>query len=1540
MLSNPKKITSAKQASNYYKKADYYTKGEDGVDISSMWMGKGAEELGLEGAVDHKMFEAIMAGVLPDGTVLDHPNRVIGWDLTFSAPKSFSVMALAGGDLRLMGALNRAMNSVIKFAEDEFAVTRKTEDGNTFMEKTGNFLVAGFTHTTSRALDPNAHVHALVMNVTKNQEGEMRAIESNPLYDNRILLGQAFQNELERESKLLGYETSRNDRTGQFELVAVPQNVKDEFSTRRKDIVETAQTQGVSLDDAKAMEQVALNTRDTKRNVPSHTVIANWDKRIDALEFDPKTIIDEAKSNAIVKDISPQLDPENVIRLAIENLSFKESVFGRQALIKETFRFDRAKIVSLSAIGDHIDNLTKNGELVETRKDEIGQKNQIAYTTPASIDREKEILGLVKNGEGKSQALGTHEEVKNFIERYNDSVERPLNESQQVALTGIATNTDQFQGLQGLPGVGKSTMMHSLNAFANEQGHKLIGLAPTGTAAQELYHKANMETRTIDSLLEIDKHKDKDGYLYEPNTMFVVDEAGMVSDRHTVALMRLTNIAGSRMLDSGDTNQLPAIEAGNPFEKKQNLSYSFEIMNDVKRQQNPLLKEAVYASIDNSISQAFDILKQSPDHHTGITNIADDGTRVSAAVELYKDLLSNELKAGKSLNEAVREGVKVGVPVNKTKDAVNDAVREHLLSEQLIDKTKTMNLLTLTSKGLSPTEQQQAIDFKPFTDNGREANGDVIRFHADIESLGVKQGDYYRVASVATGKEPVLTLQNVERGHKTIINMNEHKDEHLMSVFTASRKDISVGEQLRWKDTYQATDIKNGQSLEVTAIDHDAKSYSVNVDDGRQVTIPMDITGSHTNYNYAITTHEFQGGSTDHLIALYGPESKRLQTRNNVLVMLSRAIKGAHIFSHDANEVAKNADEKNQTKTSALDHIGQSGVYSKVESPEFKENVLAAKDGVEKAVGHLSMQFSSFRTYEIMRHAMRFSGQSTLEVKHAISELREDKKLLEVQTNDKNETYFTTPTIVEQEKTLRGALKASAAPLNVSERKLSSIPGKFGLSDDSANVLRRSLTNAHELTIINARPNSETTLFTQALLESAKAAKTKVALISPTNQEQHAERLGKEVMTIPQYAKSRDKFGLVIVLDAHNTSAKAYNRVLSKTGTDNGRAISMGLTSLSQDFAHKDALSNLASHANKKSQLYSLTSNSQYQADVMLKQIEGNIPTATKQQLERNAKVIQSESLRHEAIVSEYLKNPDSTNIISGSKEGGVNITNKVRNELKSKGEIRGAASYDTLAPVFLSAAQKQVATEYRIGQVMFFKREGERNGFSRQETYVVVKINAQSNTVVLESSQGKKTVSIHELNPNGFSVNERTQTEIGKGDKLRFTTGVFAEKIPKNATAKVIDTQNQNNKVTVELDSGRKVELDMKIRANQFLSHGYTQAMNSSSSMPMNKNALIELDGRFKSAANVQNFLKGVSSVSRSISLFSDKRSTVSNYLNPSLDKQRSIDALLNREVQKTTAQSKAKEHQNQHEQTTKQNQTQHVNVQHEHQRTQQRER
>ncbi|ENH12379.1 conjugative relaxase domain protein [Escherichia coli P0302308.12] len=161
-------VRSAGSAGNYYTDKDnYYVLGSMG----ERWAGRGAEQLGLQGSVDKDVFTRLLEGRLPDGADLsrmqDGSKASSRLRLTFSAPKSVSMMAMLGGDKRLIDAHNQAVDFAVRQVE-ALASTRVMTDGQSETVLTGNLVMALFNHDTSRDQEPQLHTHAVVANVTQH----------------------------------------------------------------------------------------------------------------------------------------------------------------------------------------------------------------------------------------------------------------------------------------------------------------------------------------------------------------------------------------------------------------------------------------------------------------------------------------------------------------------------------------------------------------------------------------------------------------------------------------------------------------------------------------------------------------------------------------------------------------------------------------------------------------------------------------------------------------------------------------------------------------------------------------------------------------------------------------------------------------------------------------------------------------------------------------------------------------------------------------------------------------------------------------------------------------------------------------------------------------------------------------------------------------------------------------------------------------------------------------------------------------------------
>ncbi len=150
---------------------EYYTSGGE---PEGRWSGRGAEQLNLAGAsLDAKQLGLLLQGFTPDGQRrlvrnAGGDSRRAGFDLTFNAPKSVSVLfALAAPEHRkqITQAQDAAVRAALEYVEAAAGCIRIGRNGVDSMQ--AGFVAALFEHSTARPVpgheipDMHLHTHAL-----------------------------------------------------------------------------------------------------------------------------------------------------------------------------------------------------------------------------------------------------------------------------------------------------------------------------------------------------------------------------------------------------------------------------------------------------------------------------------------------------------------------------------------------------------------------------------------------------------------------------------------------------------------------------------------------------------------------------------------------------------------------------------------------------------------------------------------------------------------------------------------------------------------------------------------------------------------------------------------------------------------------------------------------------------------------------------------------------------------------------------------------------------------------------------------------------------------------------------------------------------------------------------------------------------------------------------------------------------------------------------------------------------------------------------
>jgi conjugative relaxase-like TrwC/TraI family protein len=137
--------------SNHYAANDYYCEGEK---VVGQWLGKGAEVLGLSGREiepQDPAFLAIFSGQTPSGQKLrQRQSEIMGYDFQCGCQKSVSILALLGGDQRLVVAHKEAVTEAYNALQSLACRQSRDENGSKHRIATGVLCAARFDHDSSR----------------------------------------------------------------------------------------------------------------------------------------------------------------------------------------------------------------------------------------------------------------------------------------------------------------------------------------------------------------------------------------------------------------------------------------------------------------------------------------------------------------------------------------------------------------------------------------------------------------------------------------------------------------------------------------------------------------------------------------------------------------------------------------------------------------------------------------------------------------------------------------------------------------------------------------------------------------------------------------------------------------------------------------------------------------------------------------------------------------------------------------------------------------------------------------------------------------------------------------------------------------------------------------------------------------------------------------------------------------------------------------------------------------------------------------------
>lgn len=935
-------LSSAGQASSYYTKDNYYT--AEAAEQSSAWAAQGASELGLKGPVSVTEFAAVLEGKLPDGSTIPAGpggKHRPGVDLTFSAPKSLSLLAYIGGDERLLEANQAAARATIGWAEKNLAETRMlNKKGELVTVKTGKLVAALFQHDTNRNLDPQAHVHAVVANATQGPDGKWRALANEKLWTGKTTLASIYNAYLRKEVERLGYEIELTGKHGQFEIGGVSREAIMLFSSRREQILDAFA--GLTHQNDKTRDLVTLKTRARKERVEDRGALrAEWTERAASAGLDFPGMVATARERAEgARDVwgtivgvatsakeglaraiavigerigmvdrdplmprstlgmrADEIAAARSIASALRSLSEREAAFDESRIVKTAL--DLGLPITVDQVERGIARLARAGQLVR------GAERPEMLTTPDAITAEQSLLEVAQRGRNTVQpvipdpaAAGARlqaaaKEGQGFA----------LNKGQEGAGRLILSSPDLVVAVQGVAGAGKSSALSAVAAVARDEGRNVLGLGPQNTLVRMLERDTGIASMTIDKFIRTHKWLLNDGVRPDKlemargmvrGSLLLVDEASMMANDKALLLARLAErLEVSRLAFVGDKRQLGAVDAGKPFELLQAAGTETARMNVNLRARAPELKAAAAAANNYRPKDALAALQPFT------TEAGGRGVELAVAQWLGRSPTERDatmlLASGRALRDAINVGVQAGLREEKS-------LSPHFARLEVLTKVVTTR-----------EEERYVHSYRP---------GLTVELQKDLPSQDIPAG-----RMTVTNVDPrkgVVTLRD-EAGKERAFRpgkLANNRTEN--SVRISDRKELKLheGDMIRWTDTDRDRGLINADRARVLEVT--AAGITVETSTKMRVTLQAgDRMLERLDLGYALNAHMAQGLTADRAIAVMDSAETNLSNQRLFLVNVTRVRDELKLIVDDSSRIGRQIERNSGDKTAALETTGE-----------------------------------------------------------------------------------------------------------------------------------------------------------------------------------------------------------------------------------------------------------------------------------------------------------------------------------------------------------------------------------------------------------------------------------------------------------------------------------------------------------------------------------------------------------------------------------------------------------------------------------------